>query len=157
MLDTRKKTVRTREWGGLWEVWRAAVRDGALAVAAALVVFAGGGATWAAIEPQQQVSAAAATRVVSAVDHSTGVGASVSMQAVEWGSRLTLALHNAPPGSSCSLIAVGRDGERQVAASWTAKYMGDLTIPGAVAMSPGDITRFEVKTFDGHMLVSVPD
>ncbi|MGW7003324.1 hypothetical protein ACWGCW_10950, partial [Streptomyces sp. NPDC054933] len=95
--------------------------------------------------------------VASATDGTTGVGASVSVQPVAWGSRLTLALHNAPPGSSCSLVAVGRHGERQVAASWTAKYRGNLTIPGAIAMSPGDVSRFDVETFDGHRLVSIPE
>ncbi len=99
----------------------------------------------------------APAHVASATDNATGVGASVSVQPVAWGSRLTLDLHNAPPGSSCSLVTIGRHGERQVAASWTAKSRGNLTIPGATAMQPGDISRFDVETFDGHRLVSVPE
>lgn len=98
----------------------------------------------------------ATAHVVSAVDRTTGVSASVSVIPAAWGSRLSLALHNAPVGSSCSLVAVGWHGEHQVAASWTAKYRGDLTIPGAVAMSLGEIARFDIDTFDGHRLVSVP-
>ncbi|GAA1909634.1 zf-HC2 domain-containing protein [Streptantibioticus ferralitis] len=116
-------------------------------------VLAGIGTTWSLSGGGQ----AAPAHVASATDGTTGVGASVSVQPVAWGSRLTLALHNAPPGSSCSLVAVGRHGERQVAASWTAKYRGNLTIPGAIAMSPGDVSRFDVETFDGHRLVSVPE
>lgn len=126
-----------------------------VAVAAALAVLAGGGAAWTVIEARQQP--AAAVVVASAVDPTTGVGASISVQRVLWGSRLTLALHNAPRGSACSLVAVGRNGERQVAASWSAQAGGNLTIPGAVAMAPGDISKFDVETFDGRMLVSVPE
>ncbi|MCQ4040703.1 anti-sigma factor family protein [Streptantibioticus rubrisoli] len=130
-------------------------RRGRMAVAmAGAAVLAGIGTTWAMSTGGHS---APPVHVASATDSTTGVGASVSVQPVAWGSRLTLALHNAPPGSSCSLVAVGRHGERQVTASWTAKYRGNLTIPGATAMQPGDISRFDVETVDGHRLVSVPE
>jgi hypothetical protein len=99
----------------------------------------------------------ATARVVSATDRVTGVGASVTSEPASWGSKLTLALHHAPPGTSCSLVAVGWQGQREVAARWSAKYGGDLTIPGAVAMSPPDIARFDVESSDGRRLVSVPE
>ena len=125
------------------------------AVVAGAALLAGIGTTW--VVSTTGGGRGAPAHVASATDNTTGVGASVAVQPVAWGSRLTLDLHNAPPGSTCSLIAIGRHGERQVTASWTAKYRGNLTIPGATAMQPSDISRFDVETVDGHRLVSVPE
>lgn len=134
----RPRTSRTGRW--------------LVAAASVAVLAAAGVAAWPRAGDQP-----APAHVASATDRATGVSADVSVQPVSWGSKLTLALHNAPLGSSCSLVVVGRHGERKTAATWTAAHGGNLTVPGAVAMWPQDISRFDIETFDGHRLVSVPE
>ena len=114
----------------------------ALAVAAAAVAVIAGVAVTHVVAPQQT------TRVTaSATDPTTHVAATVSLDPTTTGTELGLTLSGVQPGQHCSLVAVARDGRREVAASWVANYEGEAQISGTTSLSPDEITRLEV----GHL------
>ncbi|WP_405525436.1 anti-sigma factor family protein [Streptomyces canus] len=105
---------------------------------------------------------------VSATDSSTGVSATVAMQEKNWGTSLGLELKGVKGPLKCSLIAVGTNGERWTASTWSVGKWGygipegktpeskkPLYIGGAVAPAQNDIDHFEVVTSDGKKLVQV--
>lgn len=105
---------------------------------------------------------------VSATDATTGVSATVASEAKDYGTSMVLELKGVKGPLKCSVIAVGDNGERWTAASWTVGKWGygnpdgkteqarnPLYIEGAAAPSPGDIDHYEVVTSDGDKLVEV--
>jgi Putative zinc-finger len=94
-------------------------------------------------------------------DPDTGVRATVSMKEADWGSELTVKLGNVPGPEECDLVAVGKDGSRQTATTWSvpeggyewadARYYG-----GGVGFDLDEIDHFEVETLEGDRLVTVP-
>ncbi|EDY54556.1 RNA polymerase sigma factor [Streptomyces sviceus ATCC 29083] len=105
---------------------------------------------------------------VSATDSSTGVSATVAMQEKNWGTSLGLELKGVKGPLKCSLIAVGTNGERWTASTWsvgkwgygipngkTAESKQPLYIGGAVAPAQNEIDHFEVVDSDGNKLVQV--
>jgi hypothetical protein len=102
-----------------------------------------------------------ASKTVSARNSQTGVHASVAFTEVGWGTKLTVALGGVAAGEKCSLIAVGPGGARETAASWQVPptgYPGDtgtISVPGAVAMRPDKIHRYEIVTLDGETLLKI--
>lgn len=120
-----------------------------LAVAAAAVVGVAGLGTTVVMNS----AAPAPTNVqVSA----NGVHAAARIVAEGSGSRITLTMGGVPHGSTCWLVAVGRDGERDRTPSWTVDYSGDVTWTGTVALTPDQISHLDVVTADGGTLVSLP-
>ncbi|QTE02504.1 zf-HC2 domain-containing protein [Streptomyces cyanogenus] len=99
----------------------------------------------------------AAPRVTAATDPHTGVWARVTSADQDWGSDLRLEVKDGSGPHTCRLVAVGRDGSEQVVAGWTNP--GDGTRPtttmGAAAMHPDQIARYEVRTAEGKLLVTV--
>jgi anti-sigma factor RsiW len=93
---------------------------------------------------------------VSAVAPHSRVSAAVTMSARNWGTELHLKLSWVKPGQQCSLIARSRDGRRDVAATWVASYKGTASVPGATAIPLGQLSRLDVVTSDGHLLVRIP-
>ncbi|MEV5954834.1 zf-HC2 domain-containing protein [Streptomyces sp. NPDC051987] len=136
-----------------------------LAGAAASVTFlaAAVGGTWLAtvgsVTSQATppgATAPTAWRTFSGSDPATGVTASVRVYPSAWGSVLQVHAKGAPAGITCRLQAVGPGGTRADGATWRAgAYPPGTTVPGAVAMSPGDIQHFEILTGDGQKLVTV--
>jgi hypothetical protein len=105
---------------------------------------------------------------VSRTDASTGVSATVAMSEKDWGTSLGLELKGVKGPLKCSLIAVGTNGERWTASTWsvgkwgygltdgkTAESKQPLYIGGAVAPAPNEIDHFEVMTSEGKKLVQV--
>ncbi|MFI0515251.1 hypothetical protein RKD19_005035 [Streptomyces canus] len=105
---------------------------------------------------------------VSATDSTTGVSATVAMQEKNWGTSLGLELKGVKGPLKCSLIAVGTNGERWTASTWsvgkwgygipngkTAESKQPLYIGGAVAPAQNEIDHFEVVDSDGNKLVQV--
>lgn len=80
----------------------------------------------------------------------------------DWGTAVHAEVSGVPGGSRCSLVAVGHDGSREVAASWTVPgdgYTVDaglLAVDGAVGMSVDQVSRYEVVTSAGDLLVAAP-
>ncbi|WP_316770969.1 zf-HC2 domain-containing protein [Streptomyces sasae] len=101
-------------------------------------------------------TAPTAWRTFSGSDPATGVTASVKVYPSAWGSVLQVHAKGAPAGITCRLQAVGSGGTRADGATWRAgEYPPGTTVPGAVAMSPGDIEHFEILAGDGQKLVTI--
>ncbi|WP_338897995.1 zf-HC2 domain-containing protein [Streptomyces sp. TG1A-60] len=105
---------------------------------------------------------------VSSTDASTEVAATVGMESKAWGTHAVLELKNVTGPEKCSLIAVGKNGERETVTSWSVPKWGygienakteqarnPLYVHGGAAFTPEEIDHFEVLTFSGKKLVSV--
>lgn len=142
-------------------------RRAVLALAAVVVVLAMVGGVVALLVgrtgPTRPATVAAPVVTVSASSTTSGAHAAVAVTSVAWGSRLELELDGVPAGERCQLVAVGRSGTREVAATWQVPAGGyrssggnQLHLQGAVSLWPDQIDRFDVVTLDGRTLVSVP-
>ncbi len=153
---------------GLYLVGAAA----ALIVGGPLTVYAvegaddGGGAT-VAVSPAQAAFQEMPDKV-AATDPATHITATVAMQKKDWGTDAVLQLKNVTGPERCSLIAVGKNGERETLTSWSVPDWGygmpnakseeaknPLYVRGGAAFQPNQIDHFEVMTFDGKKLVQV--
>lgn len=125
----------------------------AAGAAAALALVAGVGtvAVRQGEAPRPRVVAADGAEV-----QGTRVHASFGVLAKPWGTELTLQLRGVPRGEHCRLVAVGRDGRTEVAASWEATYAGRADVTGATSIAPADLESLRVVTFAGRQLVSAP-
>ncbi|MFJ4789011.1 anti-sigma factor family protein [Streptomyces sp. NPDC088794] len=105
---------------------------------------------------------------VSATDSSTKVKATVAMEKKDWGTWGVVELSNVKGPLKCSLIAVGKNGERETMSTWSVPKWGygipnakteqakaPLYAQGGAAFQPNEIDHFEVMTFDGKKLVAV--
>ncbi|GAQ63599.1 hypothetical protein SsS58_03982 [Streptomyces scabiei] len=105
---------------------------------------------------------------VSGTDAATQVSATVAMESKAWGTHAVLELKNVKGPEKCSLIAVGKNGERETVTSWSVPKWGygiknaqteqarnPLYVHGGAAFTPDQIDHFEVLTFSGKKLVSV--
>ncbi|MFJ3665879.1 anti-sigma factor family protein [Streptomyces sp. NPDC090106] len=105
---------------------------------------------------------------VTATDSSTDVSATVAVEKKAWGTHAVLQLTNVKGPEKCSLIAVGKNGERETVTSWAVPTWGyglptakteeaknPLYVHGGAAFTPNEIDHFEVMTFDGKRLVEV--
>ncbi|MFE0802082.1 zf-HC2 domain-containing protein [Streptomyces sp. NPDC058812] len=124
-------------------------------------------ATRQAASPAESAFAAMPDRV-TATDPTTEVSATVALQKKAWGTDAVLELKNLKGPEKCSLIAVGKNGERETVTSWSVPDWGygipdattdkgkkPLYVQGGAAFEPNQIDRFEVMTFDGERLVEV--
>ncbi|MER5749602.1 zf-HC2 domain-containing protein [Streptomyces sp. NPDC002088] len=104
----------------------------------------------------------------SATDPTTHVTATVAVEKKAWGTHAVLQLKNVTGPEKCSLIAVGKNGERETVTSWSVPNWGyglpnakteeaknPLYVHGGAAFTPNEIDHFEVMTFDGKRLVEV--
>ncbi|MEU3520381.1 zf-HC2 domain-containing protein [Streptomyces sp. NPDC006654] len=105
---------------------------------------------------------------MTATDPTTHVTATVALEKKDWGTHAVLQLKNVSGPEKCSLIAVGKNGERETVSSWsvpnwgygladakTEKAKQPLYVNGGAAFTPNEIDHFEVMTFSGKKLVSV--
>ncbi|MEU5363164.1 zf-HC2 domain-containing protein [Streptomyces sp. NPDC005925] len=105
---------------------------------------------------------------ITATDPATRVTATVAMEEKAWGTHAVLRLKNVTGPQRCSLVAVGKNGERETVTSWSVPGWGygvpsaktdqarqPLYVHGGAAFEPHQIDRFEVMTFDGERLVEV--
>ncbi|MFD5556504.1 zf-HC2 domain-containing protein [Streptomyces sp. NPDC127068] len=105
---------------------------------------------------------------VVATDVKTKITATVGMEHKAWGTHTVLELKNVKGPEKCSLIAVGKNGERETVTTWSVPTWGygiagaerrearnPLYVHGGAAMAREDISHFEVRTLDGKELVKV--
>jgi hypothetical protein len=105
---------------------------------------------------------------VTATDPGTKVTATVATQEKAWGTEAVVELKNVAGPNKCSLIAVGKNGERETISSWSVPEWGyglpgaktdqaknPLYVQGGAALTPDQIDHFEVMTFDGKKLVEI--
>lgn len=117
---------------------------------------------------QQSFTHMGANEKVSSTDASTQVTATVGMETKAWGTHAVLELKNVKGPEKCSLIAVGKNGERETVTSWSVPKWGygiknatteqaknPLYVHGGAAFTPDEIDHFEILTFSGKKLVSV--
>lgn len=102
---------------------------------------------------------------VSAEDAGTGVSGTVAMEGVKWGSKVALRLSRVKGPLQCELVAVDRAGNAHTVAGWAVPPKGygqpgspaPLTMMGGTALSPAEISRFEVRTIgEGRTLLTIP-
>jgi hypothetical protein len=60
-----------------------------------------------------------------------------------------------PALEHCSLVAVGRDGRREVAASWEATYEGTATFDGTTSIPASELASLRIETAT-QTLVTLP-
>ncbi|WP_320776329.1 zf-HC2 domain-containing protein [Streptomyces sp. CRN 30] len=105
---------------------------------------------------------------VTATDPTTEASATVAVESKAWGTDTVLELKNIKGEEKCSLIAVGKNGERETATTWSVPAWGyglpdatteeakePLYVQGGVAMEVNDIDHFVVMTFGGEKIVEV--
>jgi hypothetical protein len=101
---------------------------------------------------------------VHAVDQFTGTEATVQLEPKRWGSQVTLQVARVNGPVRCRLVAVSRTGQSEVVMGWsvppagygTATQPDPLVVHGGTDLKPGDVSRFEIRTVTGNLLVSVP-
>ncbi|MGW1145458.1 anti-sigma factor family protein [Streptomyces sp. NPDC002454] len=105
---------------------------------------------------------------LTATDPTTGITATVGTERKAWGTHTVLELKNVEGPEKCSLIAVGKNGERETVTTWAVPPWGyglpgavrkearkPLYVHGGAALTRSDISHFEVRTLDGRELVKV--
>ena len=90
---------------------------------------------------------------ISASNARTGVSAAFGLRPAAWGTAVHVRLRGVPPNTRCKLIAVARDGRREVAGTWRATYEGTADVQGATAIPRARLIAFEVATASGRSLV----
>ncbi|MER5949185.1 zf-HC2 domain-containing protein [Streptomyces sp. NPDC001904] len=108
------------------------------------------------------------TDKVEATDATTNVSATVGMEKKAWGTHTVLELKNVKGPLKCSLVAVGKNGERETVTTWAVPKWGygiassahqsaryPLYVHGGAAFTRDQIDHFEVETLDGKRLVEV--
>jgi hypothetical protein len=160
--DDELSRVRDRRRNALW-----------LGVAAAMVV-AVAGVTTAQVWPDDP--AAPSTSIAAPADSvaplvregtspDTGVSGSVGMVAKSWGTEVNFQLSGVTGPERCSLIAISRNGDRDVVSGWRIPPGRGFGVPGnpdplrltgATALAASEIAHFEVRRDDGVRLLDIP-
>jgi predicted anti-sigma-YlaC factor YlaD len=96
-----------------------------------------------------------AAEQVSATDPRTHVTAQVGIDRKAWGTAVAVRLNGAPAGTQCQLMAVGKDGRRDIAAGWQVVYTGYATFYGSTMITRDQLQGFEIRTIDGRMLLTI--
>ncbi|MDH6702130.1 hypothetical protein P3T26_006632 [Streptomyces sp. MAA16] len=165
-VDERRKVRSRRSLFGL-AASIVLIVGGPLAVYAATGGSDGSGANEATAPPAQTLFSTM-TDKNTATDATTHVTATVATEEKAWGTHAVLQLGNVKGPLKCSLIAVGKNGERETVSTWSVPNWGygiknatraearnPLYVQGGAAFTPSEIDHFEVMTFTGKKLVQV--
>ncbi|GAA1809292.1 zf-HC2 domain-containing protein [Planosporangium flavigriseum] len=106
----------------------------------------------------------AAAQKLHAIDRFTGTEATVQLAPKRWGSQVTLQVARVDGPVRCRLVAVSKTGQSEVVMGWsvppggygTATQPDPLVLHGGTDLQPGDVSRLEIRTVNGNLLVSVP-
>jgi predicted anti-sigma-YlaC factor YlaD len=85
----------------------------------------------------------------------TEITASVEVYPASWGSTIQLKMASVPKGYTCSMVVIGRNGQRQEAGNWKAKDGVPFTVSGAVSLVPSVINSIDVVLPNGTTLLSL--
>jgi len=145
MLD--RLLAATREDRRTARRWR-------IVAAAAAIVVASGAA--AGVTAQLTSGGSSHPAAVWSASGLHGIKARVDATPRGWGTAVTVQLHGAPRGATCSLVAVSNSGRRDIAATWHVGYdSGYVDVNGATSIPLTDIAAYEVVTSEGQRLVRV--
>jgi hypothetical protein len=123
--------------------WRSVALVGAAAAAVVVLIVS------------MVVSSQPHSFTVSGTSPVTQVEASVTVTPTDSGTQLDLTLEGVAAGEHCQLVAIGRDGTREVASTWIANYEGEAVVTGNTWLTRSDLHSFEITTLDGKTLVTV--
>jgi Putative zinc-finger len=131
------------------------------AVAAAVVVLAAGGVSWAAIHSSpasrpHHVSASQKLIPHPFIGHKGLVTMSVTLAAQTTGTGLNVTVSGLPKDEHCRLIAVAKDGSRDVAGRWDALYSGWAQQTGSTKIPQSQLSQLVLLGTGGKNLVTVP-
>jgi anti-sigma factor RsiW len=141
----------------------------ALTLAACLALFVAGGVVAVSLGltgnglPGVPAMSPVAQRL-HAADPNTGADATVQMEAKRWGSQVTLRLARVDGPLVCRLVAVSKAGRSEVVMGWSVPPGGygtttrpePLVLHGGTDLRPSDLSRLEIRTIAGALLVAVP-
>jgi predicted anti-sigma-YlaC factor YlaD len=141
--------------------WRT-VATAAAVVAAVVVGLAVGRGTGPSDQVAVPVTSTTAgpagdSRTGSATDPATGVRMTATVTPAAGWSRINVAVVGVPGGERCRLMAVGRDGHREIAGSWLASAKGETDgtrLDGSAIVA--DVATVEVVNEAGRRFISVP-
>jgi anti-sigma factor RsiW len=131
-----------------------------LAAAAVLILIGGGTLLGATLRgsPASHPTPIAAGQIVSASDAATHVAGRADVWPEDWGTGMTFSLTGLRPGDQCQLIAIAKNGRRDVAASWQVAYDGygkDPQFAGSTMIPRDQLASLEVRTLDGRTLLTL--
>jgi hypothetical protein len=115
-----------------------------------------------------QENESAARQQIAAKDVATGVSASVTTEAQTWGTAVSLRLTGPTGAGTYRLIAIGKDGIEHPVLNWAAPagvygisgspgQEKPLDLQGGMNLPSSDIGRWEVRSADGRLLVTLQD
>jgi hypothetical protein len=139
----------------------AAVLVGAAGVAGGFAYGQQAGPAVVAIEqpvqpPAPPVVAPVDALRAEAVDDRTGAGASVVVMPAGGYVRVSATVEGVPPGESCNMVVVSKDGDRKVAFQWITGEGNGEPLTGSALVAPDDVASVDVESEDGRTFVSVP-
>ena len=123
------------------------------AVAAAIVLVAAVGVGWVAGRETAPSSFPVPTRVSG---ENRALNAEVTMAEFTAGTHLSLRVSGITGRHDCRLVAIAKDGRREVAASWNAEYAGDAVIEGTTGIPRGQLSTLDIVTPQGQTLMTMP-
>ncbi len=107
------------------------------------------------------------SRPISATDPASGISGTVATQRKQWGSEVGMRLSKVRGPLRCELVAFDRAGREHIVSGWSVPAKGygfpdspmpRLTLQGATALEPEEITKFEVRTIGtGRTLLTLPN
>jgi anti-sigma factor RsiW len=98
----------------------------------------------------------ASSQLVVGADKTTGVSARVLMAPVAEGTSLSLSVSGVEQGERCQLVAIGRDGTRDVTSTWVVMYRHGVKINTGTTMKISQIKRLDITTPEGDVLLQMP-
>jgi hypothetical protein len=138
---------------------------GWLAVAAGLVLLAGGVAAGAAVIPRTSAGPQVAGAIFQATNPAQGgVTGKVGLVTKAWGTEVVLQLSHIRGPLDCELIAVGKSGEQRVMMGWLVPSTGygvpgqpnDLLIEGGTSIPMKQLTEIKLLVVGGRTLLTIP-
>jgi anti-sigma factor RsiW len=142
-------------------------RQSILAVAASLVLLAGGAA--AGIAAARPGAAPVAAQLIpgqrhAATNPATGITGTVGLVAKPWGTQVTLDLAKVRGPLECQLVAISASGQRRIVVGWFVPRAGygvpghpaHLILAGGTAISRSNLASVEIQVVHGGTLLTIP-
>nr|WP_231127034.1 zf-HC2 domain-containing protein [Motilibacter aurantiacus] len=124
-----------------------------LAAVAAAVVLVAAGAGWVVGRETAPGERAGPTQAAAGNSH---LNAQVTMADSAAGTQVTLRLSGISGRLDCRLVAVAKDGKREVAASWNVESDGVAVIEGNTGIPRAQLSTFDIVTPAGQTLMTMP-
>jgi hypothetical protein len=121
-----------------------------VSAAAALVLLAGGATTVALVTSSGSSGAVVRVGAQGAVHMRVGLSSQTA------GTALRVTVSGLHKDEHCRLIAVGRDGRRDLVGRWWATYAGEAQVTGSTSIARSDISQLILYGTNGEELVTVP-